>query len=60
MEKYIIIKNLKSQFGIEMPVVILDGYGEVLEFDSVEEADKLKSLFQKNSDSGHVYTVKKI
>ena len=61
MSKYVIIKYIKSlKTGTEMPVIILDGYGEVLEFEEIQEAEDLKDLFQKNTDSGHRYEVKKI
>ena len=61
MSKYVIIKYIKSlKTGTEMPVIILDGYGEVLEFKEIQEAEDLKDLFQKNTDSGHRYEVKKI
>jgi hypothetical protein len=60
MGKYVIIKQIKSLNGTLMPVIILDGAGEVLEFEELNEAEELKELFQKNSDSGHNYEVKKI
>ena len=46
--------------GTTMPVIILDGLGEVLEFEELKEAEELKELFQTNSDSGHIYEVRKI
>ena len=60
MEKYIIIKNVMNQNGIPMPVILLNGNDEVLEFDSIQEAERLVELFQTNSDSGHQYSVRKI
>ena len=60
MEKYIIIKNVMNQNGIPMPVILLNGNDEILEFDSVQEAEQLVKLFQTNSDSGHQYSVRKI
>ena len=60
MGKYVIIKHIKSMAGTTMPVIILDGAGEVLEFEELKEAEELKELFQTNSDSGHVYEVRKI
>lgn len=60
MSKYVIIKHIKSMAGTTMPVIILDGAGEVLEFEELKEAEELKELFQTNSDSGHVYEVRKI
>jgi hypothetical protein len=60
MEKYIIIKNVMNQNGIPMPVILLNGNDEILEFDSLSEAEHMVELFQTNSDSGHQYSVKKI
>jgi len=31
-----------------------------LEFDTLESAEKMKEIFELNSDSGHKYEVKKI
>ena len=56
---YLIIKYIKEDKST-LPVVILDTQGEVLEFDNVEDATKMKELFETNSDSGHKYEVKKI
>lgn len=57
---YCIIKKMKNDLGIYIPVIVLDSHEEILEFDSLEEAEKMKEIFQKNSDSGYVYLVKKI
>jgi hypothetical protein len=43
-----------------MPVIIIDTHNEVLEFESFEEAEKMRDIMEKNSDSGHRYVVKKI
>lgn len=59
-EKFIIIKKIKNHVGIEIPVILLDSLGEIMEFEDHDEATKLKDLFQQNSDSGHNYSVKKI
>jgi hypothetical protein len=56
---YLIIKYIKEDKST-LPVVILDTQGEVLEFDDIEGATKMKELFETNSDSGHKYEVKKI
>lgn len=57
--KYIIIKQIYNEF-VKVPVIILDSLGEVLEFDSLDEAEKMRNLFQNNTDSGHTYELKKI
>ncbi len=59
MGKFVIIKKITSLQGVEVPVILLDGIGEVLEFETQQEAQDLKDLFQKNSDSGHTDEVKK-
>lgn len=57
---YVIIKHIKTENKTRVPVILLDSQGEIWEFDSQKEADKMKDIFQNNSDSGHVYEVKKI
>lgn len=57
---YVIVKYIKNENDIEMPVLIVDTHSELLEFDSPEEAEKVKELFQANTDSGHRYVVKKV
>ena len=56
---YVIIKNIKTAKAT-IPVIILDGHGEVLEFESKDEAEEFKSLLEINSDSGHEFTLRKI
>ena len=57
---YLIIKEIKSNNGKFLPVVLLDSQADVMEFDNKEEADKMASILNVNSDSGHTYRVKKI
>ena len=57
---WVIIKYIKNKKGSVLPVILLDSNGEVLEFDSSNEAAKMKDLFELNSDSGHKYDIKKI
>jgi hypothetical protein len=58
---YVIIKSIKNKkSGKWLPVIILNSDNEVWEFESEKEADKMKEIFQTNSDSGHIYSVKKI
>jgi hypothetical protein len=52
------VKNLVRL--TELPVIILDGEGEVLEFDTIEQAEDMRARFEINSDSGHKYRIKKI
>jgi archaellum biogenesis ATPase FlaH len=57
---YVILKFIKNNKGVEMPVIIIDTHNEVLEFDTFEEADKMRDIMEKNSDSGYKYEVRKI
>ena len=58
---YIIIKLIKDlRSEKELPVIILDAEGEVLEYDTREEAETMRARFEINSDSGHKYRIKKI
>jgi archaellum biogenesis ATPase FlaH len=57
---FVIVKFIKNNKGVEMPVIIIDTHNEVLEFDSFEEAEKMRDIMEKNSDSGYKYEVKKI
>lgn len=57
---FIIIKNIQTVHNTQVPVVILDDLGEVMEFQSKEEAERIKEIFQRNSDSGHTYVIREI
>ena len=57
--KYLILKHIKNN-GIDLKVILIDTHGEVLEFEDFQEAEKTRDLFQKNTDSGHFYEIKKI
>jgi hypothetical protein len=43
----------------ELPVILLDGENEILEFDTKEDAEDMRLRFEINSDSGHKYKIKK-
>lgn len=58
---YVIIKEIKNKkTGKVLPVTLLDPTSEVWEFETKSEAELMKDIFQQNSDSGHIYVVKKI
>jgi hypothetical protein len=57
---YVIVKYIPNENGIEMPVLIVDTHSEILEFNKPDEAEKVKELFQANTDSGYRYVVKKV
>ena len=58
---YVIVKHIKMNDNRKrVPVIILNSDNEILEFDTLEQAEKMREIFELNSDSGHVYEVKKI
>ncbi len=59
-ESYIIIKKVENSRGVTVPIIMLNGLSEVMEFDDYESANKMAQLFEVNSDSGWKYTIRKI
>lgn len=59
-ESYIIIKKVENSRGVTVPIIMLNGLSEVMEFDNYEEANKMAQLFEVNSDSGWKYTIRRI
>ena len=59
MGNYLITKKVKFN-GVDLTVIIFVNQSEIMEFDTYEDAEKMRKLFQVNSDSQHVYEVKKI
>lgn len=58
---YVIIKQIKNRkTGRWLPVILLNSNSEVWEFETLSEAELMKDIFQNNSDSGHIYEVKKV
>lgn len=58
---YVIIKHITNEkTNKTIPVIILNSNTEIWEFETLEEAEKMREIFEKNSDSGHRYEVKKI
>jgi len=58
---YVIVKHVKmADDKKRLPVILLNPNTEIWEFDSLEEAENMKNIFETNSDSGHKYEVKKI
>ena len=43
-----------------VPVIILNSESEIWEFETEKETEKMRDIFELNSDSGHKYEVKKI
>lgn len=57
---YVIIKHIKTESKKRVPVIILNGESEIWEFETEKEAEKMREIFELNSDSGYKYKVKKI
>lgn len=59
-EKFVIIKEYVNHNGQVLPTIMLDSLGEVMEYDDFDSAEKMRKVFELNSDSGHKYTLKPI
>lgn len=58
---YVIVKHVKmSNDKKKLPVILLNVHTEIWEFETLEDAEKMKTIFETNSDSGYKYEVKKI
>ena len=58
---YVIVKHIKiNQTSKKVPVILLNSQSEIWEFKTEEDAERMKEIFQTNSDSGYIYEVKKI
>ena len=58
---YVIVKHIKMNDNKKrVPVIILNSDSEILEFETLESAERMREIFELNSDSGHSYEVKKI
>jgi len=58
---YGIVKHIKLEDSRKkVPVILLNTQSEIWEFDTEKEAEKMRDIFELNSDSGHEYEVKKI
>ena len=57
---FVIIKHIKTENKKRVPVILLNSDSEIWEFDTENEAEEMREVFELNSDSGHKYEVKKI
>ena len=58
---YVILKHIKNKkTGKMLPVILIDSQAEILEFEKQKEADNLCEILNANTDSGHLYSVKKV
>jgi len=61
LNMFVIVKEIKNKkTGNVLPVILLDGYDQVLEFGDELITSELTIILNKNSDSGHKYLVKKL
>ena len=51
---------MTNQNKVKIHVIIINSQSEIWEFDTYEEAEEMRKVFEANSDSGYTYTVKKI
>ena len=47
---YVIIKHIKTINKKRVPVTLLDSQGEIWEFETEDEAEEMKNIFQTNSE----------
>ena len=55
---YVIVKHVKmnsSPMSRKVPVILLNTDSEVWEFETEDEAEDMKEIFQTNSDSGLIF-----
>ena len=58
---YVIVKNIKNKKTKKtLPVILIDSQSEILEFDTEQEASELCVILNVNTDSGYLYTIKKV
>lgn len=57
---YVIVKHIRTENKTRVPVILLDSQGEIWEFEEQKDAENMREIFERNSDSGHKYEVKKI
>jgi hypothetical protein len=58
-ETYVITKKIVLPNGKEQNIILMNG-DEVWEFDDHDTAELLATVMTQNSDSGWIYTTKKI
>ena len=58
---YVIVKHIKNKKTKKtLPVILIDSQSEILEFDTEQEASELCVILNTNTDSGYLYTIKKV
>jgi len=58
---YVIVKHIKNKKTKKtLPVILIDSQSEILEFETELEASNLCEILNTNTDSGYLYTIKKV
>ena len=58
---YVIVKHIKNKKTKKtLPVILIDSQSEILEFETELEASDLCEILNANTDSGYLYTFKKV
>ena len=57
---WVIIKLVPNENGTKLPAIILNEHHEIWEFETEEQAFRMRDIFQENSDSNYDYIIKKI
>ena len=45
---WVIVKMMKHHTGVELPVILVDSYSEIMSFETEVEAIKMKEIFEAN------------
>jgi hypothetical protein len=56
-EVYVIRKVMTDKRGKKINVLLTNGHSEILEFNNINEAEKMTLVLNDNSDSGWFYAV---
>lgn len=56
-EVYVIRKVMNDRYGKKVNVLLTNGHSEILEFNNLDEAQKLTLVLNENSDSGWLYSI---
>jgi hypothetical protein len=58
---YVIVKHIKNKKTKKtLPVILIDSQSEILEFETEQSASDLCEILNANTDSGYLYTIKKV
>ena len=58
---YVILKHIKETNGTTSTTSVIDSHAEVLEFNTIEEAEYIRDILQVNSKSGrNTYVINQV